>query len=198
MRTAHSLPSMRNPHRHRHFKRWKSAIDTRPFVVELSGNEELWSASTHRQRSPAVQRETESIVLIKADPSQVPGTPLEDIHACLRGPFADRFPDLMHMLSDFAVERGAELQRTFVVRLQPHGQVYPHVDSGQYYAFRNRYHLILESSAGSVLSAGEETVTMHQGELWWLDNKAMDHSKNPSDIRRTHVVFDLLPKRRSS
>jgi aspartyl/asparaginyl beta-hydroxylase (cupin superfamily) len=101
----------------------------------------------------------------------------------------------MSLLEQFAVERNATLQRALLVRLQPHGTVYPHIDRGEYYAIRDRYHLPITSPGGSWLCSGGEEIAMREGELWWFDNKATHHSRNDSDEWRTHVIFDLLPRR---
>ena len=71
--------------------------------------------------------------------------------------------------------------------------MFPHVDAGEYYRIRDRYHLVLRSALGSPLTAGEETVTMREGELWAFDNKARHEARNPSPEPRVHLIFDVLP-----
>ena len=85
------------------------------------------------------------------------------------------------------------LSRATIVRLKPKSQVFRHIDEGSYYFLRDRFHLVLQSSAGSVLMSGGEQVRMQEGELWWFDNKQYHESYNESDDWRIHYIFDLLP-----
>ena len=85
------------------------------------------------------------------------------------------------------------LSRATIVRLKPKSQVFRHIDEGSYYFLRDRFHLVLQSSTGSVLMSGGEQVRMQEGELWWFDNKQYHESCNESGDWRIHYIFDLLP-----
>ena len=85
------------------------------------------------------------------------------------------------------------MSRATIVRLKPKSQVSRHIDVGSYYLIRDRFHLVLHSSAGSVLMSGGEQVRMQEGELWWFDNKQYHEAYNESDEWRIHYIFDLLP-----
>ena len=97
-------------------------------------------------------------------------------------------------MTSLADETGSQLSRATIVRLKPQSQVSRHTDAGSYYLIRNRYHLVLYSSAGSVLMSGGEQVRMQAGELWWFDNKQYHEAFNESEEWRIHYIFDLLPK----
>ena len=56
-------------------------------------------------------------------------------------------------MTDFAEETNCELSRATIVRLKPKSQVFRHIDEGSYYFLRDRFHLVLKSSAGSVRSS---------------------------------------------
>jgi hypothetical protein len=71
--------------------------------------------------------------------------------------------------------------------------VLPHIDRGEYYRLRDRYHLVIRSEHGSLLNAGGESARLHEGELWWFDNKAIHDACNDSAADRIHLIFDLLP-----
>lgn len=89
---------------------------------------------------------------------------------------------------------GGQLGRATLVALLPESEVYPHIDTGAYYRIRDRYHLVLRSRAGSPLTAGDESVVMHEGELWSFNNKVRHSASNPSGERRIHLIFDVLPE----
>jgi outer membrane protein assembly factor BamB len=160
---------------------------------EILAQPELWKASTVRQNTIAVQRETESIFLRAAQ--RKPDSPIavEDTHLSARTLLAERFPKTMGWVEAFAREQGARLSRVLLAKLQPQGQVYRHHDHGEYYRIRDRYHLVLWSPQGSPMVCGDETVVMRPGEVWWFDNKKPHEAFNRSDEDRIHLIFDLLP-----
>jgi hypothetical protein len=97
------------------------------------------------------------------------------------------------LLESLASDLGGDLGRAKFARLPPGARVLPHVDRGEYYACRDRYHLVVDSDGQSVLTAGNEEIRMRTGELWWFDNKKVHSASNGSDRARTHLVFDLMP-----
>jgi len=179
----------------RNFRRIESAIDTTMVLSELKAAADAWSVNTRRQAEIPVHRETNSIILRTASTGEYHIGGVENVLACQTMPEAASFPCLMQFLTEFSRRQQATLQRVMIVRLKPGGRVYPHSDNGQYYELTNRYHLVLSSSGGSRMSSGNETIVMHEGELWWFQNKLTHHAHNDSNDWRVHVIFDLLPTR---
>src|ERR1700722_19695592 len=85
------------------------------------------------------------------------------------------------------------LSRVTIVRLTAESKVLRHIDEGSYFFLRDRFHLVLQSPAGSLLMSGGEEVRMREGELWWVDNKQFHEDRNESGDWRIHFIFDLLP-----
>lgn len=177
------------------FHRFRAGLDVSALVCEVDANANLWLADTGRQERIAVQRETNAIFLRVADLRRSGGRDSRDVQECRTASEAARFPRVMRFLQEFARTRRAELQRAMIVRLKPHGRVYPHIDTGAYYRRRDRYHLVLVSSIGSEMTSGTERIVAREGELWWFNNKLPHTSANHSPHWRTHVIFDLLPVR---
>lgn len=176
-----------------HFKLINPAVDLHPLLAELDANAHHWLRDTSRQERIKVQRETHSIYLrsaLKPFPAGVThGNDVQESHCTA---IAQHFPQILGWTEAVAASLGGELGRVTLVRLAPHGRVYRHIDHGEYYRWRDRYHLVLKSSAGSVLGAGEEWVRMQPGELWWFNNKAPHEAYNESDDWRIHLIFDVL------
>ena len=183
------------PSRFNHFALMKSGVDVGPMLDEIDGQPQLWDADTRRQTNIHVQRETSSIPLRAAVRPIPAGVNQNDWHASRRTPYADRCPRIYSWVEQVAHELGGDLSRFNVVRLNPHGRVYPHIDEGEYYKVRDRYHLVLRSPGGSEMNSGGENVIFHDGELWWFNNKAVHEAFNPSAEGRIHVIFDVLPSR---
>jgi hypothetical protein len=159
--------------------------------AELAVNDLAWKISTQRQEVFHVQRETEAIYLRQGIAE--PGRRSTDCHGAMDSIGAKYFPRTMNWLRATAAVLGGELARASIVRLKPRGQVYRHIDDGQYYVNRRRFHLVIHSAGGSPLGCGDENVVMHEGELWEFDNKLPHDAQNPSDEPRVHLIFDLLP-----
>ena len=177
-----------------HFTRLAEHVNIAPLLEELDAAPEMWLADTSRQRKVRCQRHTRNIFL-RAPKKPLPAgaTNANDVHESRIAPAARRFPRALALCESIAAEFEATLGRATLVALLPKSRVFPHVDAGAYYLIRDRLHLVLRSSQGSPLTAGDETVVMRVGELWAFDNKARHFANNPSSEPRVHLIFDLLP-----
>ena len=178
----------------KHFKLHRKSVDIEPILSEIRAHPTAWTEQTGRQSGIDVQGETNSIPLRGLRRSKIMGRRRRDVHETRYTSLAGRFPRTMALIEGFAEELSGELGRAKLARLPSGGRVLPHVDRGEYYACRDRYHLVVDSLGGSVLQAGDEEVSMHPTELWWFDNKAIHSARNESPHPRTHLVFDLKPK----
>ena len=179
----------------KHFKKVDFAIDIQAIRKEINANEQLWLENTSRQQNIKVQRETHTIFLRSAKKPFPQGVSGNEIHLSGETKNSASFPLLMRTLQEFANHINGELSRVTVVRLQPESRVYPHIDEGEYYKYRDRYHIVVYSPAGSEMIAGDETIIWREGEFWWFDNKAMHEAYNKGNDYRVHIIFDVLPAR---
>ena len=181
----------------KYFECLKQGVDTKPFLDEINSVEGAWDTSTGRQDKIKVQREAQAIPLRGLKKSAIGNRERRDVHESRWTGSSKNFPLACDFLKNFAEEQDALLSRAKIVLLPPGHRVYPHVDRGEYYRVRNRYHLVLQSAIGSMLRAGDETVRMGEGELWWFDNDQEHDAFNDGDLDRIHMIFDLLPKARA-
>ncbi|MEO3427280.1 aspartyl/asparaginyl beta-hydroxylase domain-containing protein [Pelagibius sp. CAU 1746] len=179
------------------FRRIKAGIDPQPFLDEIASNEGAWEAATGRQAKIAVQREALAIPLRGLRKSAIGERKRRDVHESRWTTGSKLYPAARRFLKDVAREQGALLSRAKIVCLRAGRRVYPHVDRGEYYAVRDRYHMVLRSAQGSWLKSGDEEVRMREGELWWFDNKQMHEAFNDGGQDRIHMIFDLLPRERA-
>ncbi len=177
------------------FQQLKQKVNIAPIMAEITEKSPLWFYDTSRQQKLAPQQETQSIFLRRAvKPFPVGIENARDVHESCPTEVAKEFPVVMNWVEDFVAEIGGELGRVNIVRLAPKGRVYSHIDHGEYYRLRDRYHLVLQSPSGSWMKCGSEEVTMHEGELWWFDNKQPHEAFNPAEEWRIHLIFDVLRK----
>lgn len=178
----------------RYFEKIKSAVAPAPFLDEIASVEDAWNMSTGRQDKIKVQREALAIPLRGLRKSAINGRKRCDVHESRWTTSSQNFPVARQFLIDFAEERDSLLSRAKIVSLPAGKRVYPHIDRGEYYRVRDRYHLVLRSTNGSWLKTGDEEVRMREGELWRFDNKQVHEAYNDGDEDRIHMIFDLLPR----
>ena len=174
----------------KYFKLVRSGIDVGPLLEEVRSQEQAWLVDTGRQDRIRVQRDTNTIFLRSA--VHRPDLHVNENQESRLTSAAELFPKALAFMAEFAQQMDCHLSRATIVRLKPHSQVFRHIDEGSYYFLRDRFHLVLKSSLGSVLMSGGEQVRMQEGELWWFDNKQFHESYNESDEWRIHYIFDLL------
>lgn len=177
----------------KHFNRIRANVDTEPFLAELAAHDDVWNRITGRQDKIAVQREALAIPLRGLRKSMIYGRKRSDVHESRWTTTSADFPTARAFLDDIANALACDLSRAKIVSLPAGKRVYPHIDRGEYYRLRGRYHLVLKSAQGSWLKAGDEEIRMQEGELWWFDNDQMHEAYNDGDEDRIHMIFDLLP-----
>ena len=179
-----------------YFRLIKSNLDVQPYLDEIAAVPNAWEMNTSRQDKVAVQREAQAIPLRGIVKSKIGGRERRDVHESRYTTASQNFMRVRAFLETFAYEEDAELGRAKLVCLKPGHRVHPHIDRGEYYRVRDRYHLILRSSLGSYMKAGDEEMRMREGELWWFDNNAIHEAANDGDADRIHLIFDMLPRSR--
>ncbi len=175
-------------------RRVVDGIDVMPLKRELRRIETAWILDTSRQTRIPHHVDTQTIFLRRADRLR-PDESLNDCHNSRFTPEARSFPGLLKLLLGFAEGVDGDLGRALLIRLAPGGRVGRHVDQGAYYAVRNRYHLVLDAPLGTDFTCGGQSVHMHEGELWWIDNKSMHSAHNQTPYPRVHLVFDIRGSR---
>ncbi|MBO6554845.1 MAG: aspartyl/asparaginyl beta-hydroxylase domain-containing protein [Roseitalea sp.] len=180
-----------------HFKRLKSDVDPKPFLDEIESIDDAWAQSTGRQDKIEVQREALAIPLRGLRKSAIGDRKRRDVHESRWTNSSAPFVLARQFLEAFALEQDGILGRAKIVCLPAGKRVYPHIDRGEYYRVRNRYHFVLRSTDGSWLKAGNEEVRMKEGELWWFDNDQMHEAHNDGELDRIHMIFDMLPSHRA-
>ena len=178
----------------KHFRLHREAVDIQPVLSEILAHTIAWTEQTGRQSRIRVQAETDGIPLRGLRHSKIMGRRRRDVHETRYTSLASCFPHTVALLERFANELGGNLGRAKFARLPPGAHVLPHVDRGEYYELRDRYHLVVDCQGTSMLQAGDEEISMRDGELWWFDNKVIHSARNESQRHRTHLIFDLRPK----
>lgn len=108
-----------------------------------------------------------------------------DTEICIPTPAARRHTEIMNFMST----RFKKISRCGFLSLPVGGAVGTHIDIGNYYATRDRYHLSIQGSYE--YTVGNETVLVEPGTLLWFDNKLPHGTRNVGDCVRITFVFDI-------
>lgn len=177
----------------KYFKKLADGVPTEPLLNEIAQVDNVWATATGRQDKIAVQKEALAIPLRGLRKSKMFGRARRDVQESRWTSGSAGFPKARAFLETTADRLACDLGRAKIVCLPAGKKVYPHIDRGAYYRIRGRYHLVLKSTMGSWLKAGDEEVRMQEGELWWFDNNQMHEAYNDGAEDRIHLIFDLLP-----
>lgn len=176
-----------------HFRLIRADVDLEPLRQELAHHSSAWDLQVGRQLTAPAQRHTNAIPIRGLRRSCIRGRRRRDVHESRWTSLSAQFPATVAFIEAFAAEQRGTPGRARFASLPPGKTVLPHIDRGEYYRLRDRYHLVIRSEQGSLLNAGGESVRMREGELWWFDNKAVHDACNDSGSERVHLIFDLLP-----
>lgn len=175
----------------KHFELVDSNLDTGPLLNEIKLSQDVWNLNTGRQNKIAVQREAQAVPLRGLVKSKMGDRRPRDVHESRWTTISKDFPLFREFLIEFAASQNAQLGRAKIVRLPPGRKVYPHIDQGQYYEVRDRFHYVLKSTLGSWMKSGDEEMRMQERELWCFDNHSVHEARNDGEDERIHLIFDL-------
>lgn len=179
----------------RNFLRICEGAAVMPLVSALALRPELWNQHTLRTTHPLTpHKQVDDIWLrfnpLPADEADVARV-IDDVQ-CVNYPALAALPQARPLLFDLmrAVE-GEQLGRCIITRMRPGARIDPHVDMGAPATFYKRFHITLQSLPGATFRAGDETVHMAMGEVWWFDNCQEHEVVNASADDRLTLIVDI-------
>lgn len=193
----------------KNFYRLMGGVDVGPLAAKLARNPEWWGLDTYLRSFPQGPfGDTESIIC-RFPPRPVPKTEEEkqeylrttDEHECVNQPIYGELPEARQIvMALMTYVGGTRLGRVMINKLKPGGRVYKHADTVSHADYWSRHHVVIQSAPGVVFSAGDESVYMGTGEIWYFNNgkSTTDGSDRPehevlnnSSVDRIHMVVDV-------
>lgn len=188
----------------RNFYRIAAGIDISAINISICSQPELWNKHTLRTQTEGTpHREIDDIWLR-----------MNDLEKCIQANEDNTFVDHREsinypamykiygvkelILTLMTAVKGERLGRCFISRMAPGKRIYPHKDIGDdlsmYYdnePYYSRFHIVLQGLPGSIFNAGDESVQMRTGEIWWFDGSQEHEVINNSADDRIHIVCDI-------
>jgi hypothetical protein len=179
-----------------HFKLAEN-LNVLPMLKEVAMQWDDFNLETGRQDTIECQRMTQSINLRKA---KLHNLHINDTHTTTDTETYARYPKVREFMNWFTEQYGGEVYRIAIVHLPKDGVVDAHIDEGDYYADKDRFHLVLSGYYENIVITppqlntefeGDEIELYSAGELWWFNNKEKHHVKNKSELSRIAIIFDV-------
>ena len=108
-----------------------------------------------------------------------------DTEICIPTPACKHHTEVLR----FVKRNFKKVSRCGFLSLPVGGSVGRHIDIGNYYQTRNRYHLAIQGSY--IYFVGDESVIVNAGDLIWFDNKLEHGTENIGECVRITFVFDV-------
>ena len=172
-----------------HKRLLENVKDIKPILDELNNatwNQALGSSKYKDEyKSGKIQnnfKDAKSLYLIRKDGRVSPAEPL--------------FINTKKFLKQFINDFDGKLASVVFYKLKGKSGVGKHIDSGEYYEDKDRFHLVIKGRYRYTVNEvhpylGKESVIYNEGELWWFNNKKPHESWNFTREERIILVFDV-------
>lgn len=158
-----------------------------PLLKEVVQYYDDFLIHTTRQENIPCQSETMTINLVHGLPTE--SKELMDSDQLKMTDHAHKYKNCWSFIDWFKAMYGGNVFRIAIVLIPPDKQVYPHIDFGEYYANKDRFHLVL--SGGYDLTVDNETHRLDVGDFCWFNNKKMHSVKNATPMPRLAMILDV-------
>ena len=166
------------------FRFIETNIDVTPYVEELKANDHLWHMVS-QMRNIGGQLNPYGFLPLTMG-VQVNGANIKNSELQQNTPAYEMFPRMVKFLKD---HNCANHSRAAFFKLGPKGSVGDHIDDGDYYLTRDRYHFSLQGRY-RYMCGGEEHI-IEPGTFFWFDNKKIHAAQSIGNVDRITFVFDL-------
>jgi hypothetical protein len=184
----------------KNFLRIAHGVDVLPLLLAIARRPELWREDTYLRDFPQGPfGEIESIMLRFPERSvHATQEALDqhlahfDQHECIDYPPYAQLTEARALIMQLMTRvQGERLGRCMINKIKPGGRIYPHADTAAHADYYSRFHIVLQSNPDSLFRAGDETINMQAGEVWWFNNKLEHEVQNHGDGDRIHLIVDI-------
>ncbi len=166
------------------FRFIETSINPDPFLEELHENEKYWKMVSNLENIGGLKNPYGFLPLTMG--VQVNNENIKHSDKQQNTEAYNNFP----LMRDWLIRHNASKHsRAAFFKLKPGDSVGMHVDDGNYYLTRDRYHFSLQGEYEYWVDG--EIYLIKPGTFFWFDNKKPHSAYNCSDVDRITFVFDL-------
>lgn len=169
----------------------KTGIDVSKILEQLKQYPDDWGAVRKLQGTANVINEygfpevEAGVLQLIMGGVNTPDEYVGDSEICIPTPAFFHHTEVINTLKPYI----KSISRCGFLSLPVAGEVGIHIDVGNYYLTRDRYHLSIQGEYE--YTVGDETVKVEPGTLLWFNNKLPHGTKNVGDVVRITFVFDV-------
>lgn len=168
-----------------------AGVDTVPLLNAIMRDRALWNQNTLRTQHENTAHAEVDDIWLRFNDIEDPEKVFDDTE-CVNYPAWWSLPQARGLIFDLMRRvEGERLGRVLVTRLRPGCKITPHVDGGAPATYYERFHIVLSSAPGCLFRAGDETVHMQAGSVWWFDNTQEHEVINNGIDDRIHLIVDI-------
>lgn len=171
--------------------------DVVPLRAAVLMKPHLWNQNTLRTKHPGTAHSQVDDIWLRfneIDPKN-PGMVIDATEA-INYPAFWELPQARPLIFGLmAGVEGERLGRVMITRLAPGKTIAKHRDMGAPAQYYDRFHIVLLGGPGCLFRAGDETVSMKTGDIWWFDNQQEHEVINNSASDRIHMIVDIRVSR---
>lgn len=169
-----------------------TGLDTLPLLYGVSKQPHLWNQDMVRTTHPgSVHKDVSDILLHFQAPGAVDVT-TDAVHDCQPRPAWWALPEAHPLIVGLMARiQGTRLGRVMITKLPPGGVIPPHVDSAAQTDYYRRHHVTLTSPEQCSFTIGDETLHLHPGSCWWIDNGVEHAVYNDGATERISLIIDI-------
>lgn len=164
-----------------------SGIDVEPVKKKLAQVSPLEWDKSGREKTFEVHRQTKSLMLIYDEDFRHYNPTYQDIYFR----FENELKPFLETIAENFQHNGFVVRMIFA-KLQGHGSIPVHTDSGYSLLKCHRIHIPIVSNDQSFFMVGGERKIMHEGEIWEINNATLHAVDNQSDEDRIHLIIDWV------
>lgn len=166
-------------------------VDVIPLLNAVLRDRALWNQNTLRTEHPNTAHAEVDDIWLRFNEVDVVEDVVDDTE-CVNYPAWWSLPQARDLIFNLMRRvEGERLGRVLITRLAPGCKITPHVDGGAPATYYERFHIVLNSAPGCLFRAGNETVHMATGQVWWLDNTQEHEVINNGADDRIHMIVDI-------
>lgn len=187
----------------KNFKLLEKNIYVDALYKDVLAQPELWNADTFRTSYPGSPMKNVDDILIrfpntnKYNDKKGKDTPqiFHDDTTQVWYSAYEKLPSLRPLIASLMFKFNVcNLHRVLLVKNKPGTGFGAHKDIGDTYVSipnAKRYYLVVNGKEGNMIRCGDESVSMHTGELWWFNANEEHESMNISNEDRIHLMLDF-------
>lgn len=179
----------------RNFLKLAQGVNTLPLLHAIQRQPELWNSNTLRTLYPNSPHNAADDIWLRFNDRKMwesePERVMNDCE-CVNYEGWNKLSQAHGVVFDLLrTVEGTRLGRVMVTRLAPGACIVPHADGGEYAAYYDRYHVILQNLPGANFRAGTDVICPTAGDVFWF-NRLIEHEViNHSNDDRITLIVDI-------